>query len=98
VYFSWRDRGGVVHNGRGFTRDTSSQGVYIYAESVPPLDTEIHIDIHFSFMFEDLRKLRMCAKANVIRLESEEISERACGFVVSSNSFAIFKGLKQLPM
>jgi hypothetical protein len=49
-------------------------------------------------MFEDLRKLRMCAKANVIRLESEEISERACGFVVSSNSFAIFKGLKQLPM
>lgn len=98
AYFSWTDRDGIVHKGRGFTRDTSSQGVYVCAEQIPPLDTEIQIDIHFSFLFEDLRKLRMSAKAKVIRIELKEIKNRSSGFVVSSNSFAIFKGLKQLPM
>ncbi len=97
VHFRWKDRDGIVHRGQGFTRDISSQGVYIYAESQPPPDTNIHIDVLFSSLLEARSPVQMSAGAKVIRVEPISIDERTGGFVAVSSSFILLNAVTDLP-
>jgi hypothetical protein len=97
VHFRWKDRDGIVHKGKGFTRDISSQSVYIYAESQPPADANIHIDILFSSLLEAHSPVQMSAGAKVIRVEPISIDERLGGFVAVSSSFTLLNGVTDLP-
>jgi hypothetical protein len=97
VHFRWKDRDGIVHKGQGFTRDISSQGAYIFAESQPPLETKIHIDVLFSSLLEARSPVQMSAGAKVIRVEPISIDERTGGFVAVSSSFTLLNAVTDLP-
>jgi hypothetical protein len=97
VHFRWKDRDGIAHKGQGFTRDISSQGVYIYAESQPPCEANIHIDVLFSSLLEAHSPVQMSAGAKVIRVEPISIDERIGGFVAVSSTFTLLNGVTDLP-
>lgn len=97
VHFRWKDKDGIGHKGQGFTRDISSQGVYIYSESQPPSETEIYIEVLFSSLLEDHSPVQMSAGAKVIRVEPISIDERTGGFVAVSSSFTLLNGVTDLP-
>lgn len=96
VHFRWKDKDGIAHKGQGFTRDISSQGVFIYAELQPPPDAKIHIDILFSSLLEAHSPVQMSASAKVVRVEPISIDERTGGFVAVSSTFTLLNGVTDL--
>jgi hypothetical protein len=95
--FWWNDRDGIVLKGQGFTRDISSHGVYCYAESLPPTDIDIHIDILFSSFLEGQHPLQLSAKARVTRTERRASDDRLGGFVAVSKMFELVDPTRDLP-
>ena len=62
VHFGYLDRDGVRDEGKGFTRDISLQGVYVYSESLPPADAEIDLDIYFTSLLETDKNVKLDGK------------------------------------
>ena len=97
VHFGYLDRDGVRDEGKGFTRDISLQGVYVYSESLPPADAEIDLDIYFTSLLEADKNVKWMAKAKVIRLEPSAIDERTGGFASVTGYFTLFNGVAHHP-
>jgi len=81
----------MVEKGQGFTRDISSRGVYVYAESQPPIDAEIQIDVDLPPLLEADSTLRMSGDAKVIRVEATAIDEHCEGFVAEAKSYVLHR-------
>jgi hypothetical protein len=86
-----------VDKGKGFTREISLQGVYVYAESLPPADAEIDLDIYFTSLLETDKNVKFVSKAKVIRLEPSAIDERTGGFASVTGYFTLFDGKTHHP-
>ena len=82
VNFEWRDNGSILHQACGITRDISSKGIYIFTDLRPPENADLNIDVSFSSVAEADVKLRMRAKAVVIRVETASIAGEFHGFAV----------------
>jgi hypothetical protein len=91
THFRWENPEGLTFTGQGFTRDISSEGAYVYAEVLPPGETEVHIEILLPPHTESSGALRMRARARVIRVEPNEIAQHTRGFVAHSNSYEFYK-------
>ena len=92
VHFEYQDQEGVVYGEKGFTRDISLQGVYVYAESPPPTDAEINLVVYFTSLLEADKNVKWSVRARVIRLESTSINERFGGFSSVTENFTLFNG------
>jgi hypothetical protein len=97
VQFVYLDRDGVREEGKGFTREISLQGVYVYAESLPPADAEIDLEIYFTSLLETGKNLKFMAKAKVIRLEPNTLDERTGGFASVTGYFTLLNDVAGHP-
>jgi hypothetical protein len=84
---------GLALQGRGFTRDISSNGAYVYAEVQPPANTEVQIEILLPPSLEGYSSLRMRAKTKIIRVEPDAIDEHSGGFVAHSDFYVLKEDL-----
>jgi hypothetical protein len=97
VQFLYLARDGVREEGKGFTREISLQGVYVYAESLPPADAEIDLEIYFTSLLETGKNLKFMAKAKVIRLEPNMLDERTGGFASVTGYFTLLNDVAGHP-
>ncbi len=88
--FRWKDREKIDHEGKGFTRDISPTGIFVYADSHPPPEAVIRIEVLLP-LAEGGSALRMRAKARVLRADSPTLGEPQAGFAAASKTFALHK-------
>ena len=93
VDFRWTDKDGVLHYGRGLTRDISSKGMFVYADLQPPAKADIQIEVSFSSLTELGSKLRMKARAQVVRVEPRAKGEPYGGFAAFNGSYELHNGV-----
>lgn len=93
VDFRWTDNTGVVLYGRGFTRDISSKGVFVHADLQPPAMADIQIEVLFVSLTELGSRLRMKARAQVVRVEPHTTDETGGGFAVFNRSYELHNGV-----
>jgi hypothetical protein len=88
VHFKWQD-GEIHYIGSGLTRDISSNGMFIYANSVPPEKADIELDVSFHSVANPDSNLQMNAAAVVIRVEGTAGPEGHSGFALLNRSYAL---------
>lgn len=92
VDFRWTDKDGVLHYGQGLTRDISSKGMFVCADLQPPAKADIQIEVFFSSLTELGSKLRMKARAQVVRVEPSTEGEPDGGFAAFNRSYELHNG------
>ena len=88
VNFKWQDEGNL-YVGSGFTRDISTNGMFIFSDAVPPAKADMELDISFPPASNAKTNLRMSAMALVIRLEGATKPREPGGFAVLNRSYAL---------
>ena len=89
VVFKWKDEGGVSHWGRGHTRDISPKGMFIYSDSQLPTKADIKVELAIN---PAAKKLKMKARALVIRVEPPTSPGIHHGFAVLNRSCKLHNG------
>lgn len=84
--FSWITGGRQTQAAEGITRDVSSFGLYIMANTVPPLDSQMWFEIRLPEIGTRSPELRICGEGEVCRVEK---SEDASGFAVQSKKLRV---------
>ena len=82
VFFSWRDRDGLLRQGDGHTRDLSSWNEFIVSISPPEKDALVHLEIFLPRIAAAVRELRILAEGTVARVENVEHDPTDRGFAV----------------
>jgi hypothetical protein len=88
VNFKWQD-GGNLYVGSGFTKDISSNGMFVYSDSAPPEKADIELEVSFHSAANANTNLRMSAAALVIRVEHTAIPKEHSGFAVLNRSYEL---------
>jgi PilZ domain len=88
VNFNWQDEG-ILYVGSGFTRDISSNGMFIYSDCLPPAKADINLEISFPPVAEAKSHLLMMARALVIRADGGTSPGEREGFAVLNRSYTI---------
>lgn len=89
VDFEWTDEG-VSHRGRGITRDISSKGMFIHSDSEPPLKADLEVEASFRTATEGQAKLRLRARALVVRVERSTGQGPLPGFAILNRSYRLY--------
>jgi len=72
VLFRWTDINGVGLQGGGFSRDISSDGVFVCCDRLPPLKTAIGIEVLLSVAQAPGPGLWLSGQGEVVRVEGEK--------------------------
>lgn len=88
VTYSWKDRPGIRHSGRGTTRDVSECGLFVLTDSLPPVGTVIQFEVSFSF--RDDSRVQMRARGTVVRAETNATAEAVHGFAASTKALWMY--------
>jgi hypothetical protein len=94
VHFRWTDRDGVVHAEKGFSRDISTRGVYVYAEWHPQAGAEMDVDIILRSSTEGKGALYMSGRGKVIRVEPTGTDGHSGAFVAESKFYSLGRNQK----
>ena len=62
VVFSWRDEHGIVQGSEGWSRDLSSRGIYVRAETVPPVGAAVEMNVFLPEPGYQIRAAELHAK------------------------------------
>lgn len=68
VKYSWTDDEHVQRTGQGTTRDVSECGLFVLADSCPPLGSIVELDA--SFAFRDDSRVQLKATGQIVRVDS----------------------------
>ena len=88
IFFSWKDPRGIRQEGRGYTRDISPRGVFVYTEEIPPVGTYLSYEALFPALGKASTGLRMQVDGQVLRVEPAAES-RGGGFATIGEKFAL---------
>jgi PilZ domain len=88
VDFEWFDEG-VPQRGRGYTRDISSKGMFIYSDSKPPLKADLQVDVCFRAFAEAPTNLQLRAESLVVRVETAASHDALHGFAILNRSWEL---------
>ncbi len=91
VNFEWTDEG-VLHRGRGITRDISAKGMFIYSDSEPPIKADLEVEASFRTATEGRAKLQLSARALVVRVEKSAGQGPLPGFAILNRSYRLHSG------
>jgi hypothetical protein len=92
VSFSRQDRKGVCFEGNGFVRDISKRGVFVVTDTHVPLGEAVRLEMVFESPGTN-SAMRMIAKGQVLRVESDSRSEHIDGFAAAISSLALSSGI-----
>ena len=90
VDFLWKSLAGSLHKGEGFSRDIGTEGIFVITDSYPPAETGVQIEVFLPALKEGGSRLRMSAKAQVLRVEPAASGKQFGGFAAVSKSFALY--------
>jgi hypothetical protein len=90
LVFRWQGSGHNCLQGDGLTRDISATGAYVLAATSPPANALIDVEIYLLGFRE--RKLRIKARARVLRVEDSVMASRRLGFSLEGDGFHLFPG------
>ena len=90
--FLWKDRAGVPRRVRGVLRDMSVGGVFVLADDVPPVETDVEIEVFLRSVLLHSR-LVICGRGQVVRVEtgpkSPEGTTKSTGFAAAIEKFTM---------
>ena len=88
VGFSWEDLDGVCHREESLTRDISKVGVFVLANSCPPVGTTVKLEV--SFHSAAAQGVQIQAQGRVVRVEKADQSQAQCGFAAATEAMKVF--------
>lgn len=88
VGFSWEDLEGIRHREESLTRDISEVGVFVLANSCPPVGTTIQLEV--SFHSAAAQGVQIQAQGRVVRVEKADPSQAQCGFAAATQTIRVF--------
>ena len=83
VVFHWLDSGGLSRESRGYTRDISPRGTFVFASDCPPKGTPVALEIALPTFTGYPRPLRIRADGCVLRVEAVATKGRSGGFAAT---------------
>jgi hypothetical protein len=86
VVFSWQDDTGRVQGGDGYCRDLGSRGIYVQAESVPPLGVSVEMNVFLPRPEHSARPSEIHAIGRVVRSEQGATASGSCGFAAMNHT------------
>lgn len=89
--FEWFDEN-VLHRGRGFTRDISSKGMFIYSDFEPPAKADLRVKVSFRTDTEAPANLWLSAQALVVRVGPAASRDAPRGFAILNRSYKLHNG------
>jgi hypothetical protein len=88
VGFSWEDLEGICHREQSLTRDISEVGVFVLANSSPPVGTTVQLEV--SFHSATVQGVQIQAQGRVVRVEKSDQSQAQCGFAAATETIRVF--------
>jgi len=70
VIFRWKDENGLRCLCKGFTRDISTHGVFVFSAEVPPVGTMVRLEFSFPPLGDSAGGLRLRSVGEVVRVET----------------------------
>ncbi len=89
AFFSWLDQQGLSQQGEGTTRDISAGGVFLFANTLPPVGSAIRFEISLPPLPGAVRSLRIEAEGRVLRIEPAAGGKGRSGFAAVSEGFVL---------
>jgi len=89
AFFSWLDQRGLSQQGEGTTRDISAGGVFLFANTLPPVGSAIRFEISLPPLPGAVRSLRIEAEGRVLRIEPAAGGKGRSGFAAVSEGFVL---------
>jgi hypothetical protein len=86
VVFSWQDEAGHVQGCDGYCRDLGSRGIYVQAESVPPLGVSVEMNIFLPRPEHSARPSEIHAIGRVVRSECRVPASDCAGFAAMNHT------------
>jgi len=84
IAFEWIGRDGMLHEGKGHSRDLSERGAYVLTRTSPSVGATIHLVIRFPQSEQDNRARRIEMEGRVVRVELLLAGKANWGFAVES--------------
>jgi len=78
VLYSWTDETGAMHQAGGFTRNISTQGIYIVSTQLPPRGADLSLQATLPPLEEAANVIPLQASGRVLRIEGR-------GFALTSD-------------
>jgi len=69
VVFSWVSPSGSEQQARGYTRDISPGGAYVFSETVPPLGCPLQLAIHLPMFADEKQAPSVRVRGHVLRAD-----------------------------
>jgi hypothetical protein len=69
IFFLWAPQNGPVQSGQGVTRDINTCGVYVQANSSPPVGALVQMDIMLPKLANDGLGMHLTGEGIVVRIE-----------------------------
>jgi PilZ domain len=88
VGFSWEDFEGIRHREESLTRDISEVGVFVLANSCPPVGTTVQFEV--CFHSATAQGVQIQAQGRVVRVERADQSQALCGFAAATQAIKVF--------
>jgi len=89
AFFSWLDQRGLSQQGEGTTRDISAGGVFLFANTLPPVGSAIRFEISLPPLPGAVRSLRIEAEGRVLRIEPAAGGKGRSGFAAVNEGFVL---------
>jgi hypothetical protein len=90
VVFSWQDEHGKIQGSDGYCRDLGSRGIYVLANSVPPLGVAIEMNVFLPRPEHSARPSEIQAIGRVVRAELGA-AEATCGFAAMNHTTVLLE-------
>jgi hypothetical protein len=91
VTFHWTDGSGRAFRGSGFTRDISSEAMFVITPDVPPCDALVACEVMLP-RFRSATSMQISAQGRVLRVE-HGLDLRRRGFAIRGNMLLLSNNL-----
>jgi PilZ domain len=88
VVVNWIGENGLARQSRGYTRDISPGGAYIFAAEFPPAGHPVQINIHLPMFGGECRVPSVTVKGHVLRVDKPPLATES-GFSVRSKRVTV---------
>ena len=90
--FFWKDARDAQHEGIGVTRDISVRGLFVFAKSRPPLESDVKVKAFLPPGRSAVLPLRLQGRGRVVRAGAAHDGERRAGFALAGEPLVLRRG------
>lgn len=75
AFYCWERADGILQEAQGMTRDMSSRGVFILAESLPPPGAHLELKVYLPSLSGARRSVQLNGEGTVLRAGRAEVGQ-----------------------